>query len=71
MRLVVILIVIVFLLGCTHPGIYGGGRTSEDPCSVYEPCSGAGGSAGDAVSIAVGSAIVGAVALAMYRKLVD
>ena len=69
MRLVVILIVIVLLLGCTHPGIYGGGAASTEPCNLYEPCSASGGRAGDAVSVAVGSAIVGAVAFALYRQL--
>ena len=70
MRLVVIFI--VWLLGCTHAALTGSGSTGGDrvdSCDLVDTCAPAGGHAGPAGSIALVSAAAGVFAFAIYRVI--
>jgi hypothetical protein len=70
MRLVVISI--MWLLGCTHLALTGSGSTGADrvdSCDPVDSCGPVGGHAGPAVSIALVGAAAGTFAFAIYRAI--
>lgn len=73
MRAPVILIAAILVNGCAPAmmrGTVGGPDTEHlDGCTLVEACAGGTGQADGVVSLAVGGAIIGTLAFALYRHM--
>src|SRR5690606_10513040 len=73
MRAPVIIIAAILSNGCAPAmmrGTVGGADTEHvEGCTLAEPCAGGSGQADGVISIAVGGAILGTLAFALYRHM--
>jgi hypothetical protein len=61
---------LALLTSCGHAALSGSAAESVAPCTLFEECAMGGGGHDEAVTIAVGAAVVGALGVALYRFVV-
>ncbi len=73
MRVVGVVMAAALASGCGHiaPAINNDTATVPDVCHVDDHCPGGSGTADAALSIAVASAMVGILGVAIYRRISD
>ena len=58
---------LALLTSCGHVALSGSAAESVAPCTAFDECMTGGGDHDEAVTIAVGAALVGAAGVALYR----
>jgi hypothetical protein len=61
------IISLALLTSCGHVALSGSAADSVAPCTLFEECATGGGDHDEAVTIALGAAVVGALGVALYR----